>query len=103
METRAVQTYVTVPLSKLRGYLNKNASIEDVNYIEVTDVAAAKLSGKEISPLGKILKESGKKIALKLPETVENLNTMKNCFSGCFSLISLAVLPSGITNLSGCF
>ena len=38
METRAVQTYVTVPLSKLRGYLNKNASIEDVNYIEVTDV-----------------------------------------------------------------
>ena len=63
METMVAQSYTKVPLTKLRRYLNKNASAEDVNYIEVTDIAAAKLSGKKISPLGKILEASGKPIA----------------------------------------
>lgn len=60
METMPTQTYTKVPFSKLRTYLNKNASAEEVNYIEVTDIVAAKLSGKRISPLGKILKENTK-------------------------------------------
>ena len=42
METMVAQSYTKVPLTKLRRYLNKNASAEDVNYIEVTDIAAAK-------------------------------------------------------------
>ena len=71
METSAAQTYTKVPFAELQDYLQNTASITDVNYIEVTDITAAKLSGKEISPLGKILKASGKQIALKLPITQE--------------------------------
>lgn len=71
METPAAQTYTKVPFAELQDYLQNTASITDVNYIEVTDITAAKLSGKEISPLGKILKASGKQIALKLPITQE--------------------------------
>ena len=71
METPAAQTYTKVPFAELQDYLQNTASITDVNYIEVMDITAAKLSGKKISPLGKILKASGKQIALKLPITQE--------------------------------
>ena len=101
MKQARTPMYTKVPFSKLRRYLNKNASAEDVNYIEVTDIAAAKLSGKKISPLGKILEASGKPIALKLPEMIEDLHSMENCFFGCTTLISLAAFPSGVTSING--
>ena len=103
MKEASTPMYTKVPFSKLQTYLNKNASAEEVNYIEVTDIAAAKLSGKRISPLGKILKECGKKIALKLPDTIKNLHSMEACFYGCPTLISLAAFPKGITVIRHCF
>ncbi len=103
MKTPAAQTYTKVPFAELQDYLQNTASITDVNYIEVTDITAAKLSGKEISPLGKILKASGKQIALKLPKSIENLHSMENCFSGCTALSLLAAIPDSVTNMSCCF
>ena len=103
METPAAQTYTKVPFAELQDYLQNTASITDVNYIEVMDITAAKLSGKKISPLGKMLKESSKPIALKLPESIENLHSMENCFSGCTALSLLAAIPDSVTNMSCCF
>lgn len=103
METAAVQTYyVQIPFTELEDYLQNTASTEEVNYIEVTDIAAEALSEPD-GPLCTLLNESGKKVALKLPETVEDLYIMPNCFEGCTALVSLAAIPDGVVEIPYCF
>ena len=54
----------------LKAWLQNNAAAAPaVNYIELTGVTRDHLSGSvgNPSPLGKIIQDSGKKVALKLP------------------------------------
>ena len=53
----------------LKTYLTNTASPTEINRIEVTGVPSAALAGTatEAGVLGKIIKESGKMVALKLP------------------------------------
>ena len=108
------QPYTKVPFAELQAYLQNTASAEEVNYIEVTDIEAAALfiddenwenleNFEKPSLLGKILKQSGKEVALKLPKTVENLYSMHNCFWGCSTLVSLEAIPEGVVDMSYCF
>lgn len=100
------QMYTKVSFAKLSKYLAHTASAEEVNYIEVTDIEAEALSGKhhnEPSPLGARLQASGKHVALKLPETIENLYSMQNCFYGCTDLVSVAAVPKGVMEMTCCF
>ncbi|MGI5057502.1 leucine-rich repeat protein [Treponema socranskii] len=81
--------YTQVPYTKLAGYLN-TASATDLHYIEVTGVTNTELSSSSLtdpSPLGKIIKESGKKVALKLPTNVTEIND--RAFLGCKRLESI--------------
>ena len=81
--------YTQVPYTKLAGYLN-TASATDLHYIEVTGVTNTELSSPSLtdpSPLGKIIKESGKKVALKLTANVTNIND--RAFRGCTRLESI--------------
>ena len=56
------------------------------------------------SPLAKILRDNlTKKVALKLPKTIESLTDMSGCFVDCTTIVSLAGIPSGIMNMENCF
>ena len=103
--------YTKVAYGNLAGYL-ASASSTEVNYIEITgNIPAADLIGTfdtltEVaspSPLGNTLKASGKKVALKLPETVFGLSSMEYCFANCTDLVSVENIPSGVVNMKGSF
>lgn len=95
--------YKKVAYSDLAGYLASEASDTEINYIEVTGLAADNLTGFSESDLGAKFKAAAtKKIALKLP-AVPSLTNMKNAFKGCTSLVEVANIPAGVTNMSGCF
>ncbi|PIE03960.1 MAG: hypothetical protein CSA76_06770 [Spirochaetales bacterium] len=77
-------------------------------YIEVTGLTADDLEGSyqpsAASPLGEILKRyPDKLVALKLPANVEGLDSMRYCFSGCTSLVSVQAIPAGVNNMRCCF
>ena len=79
-----------VPYAKLAGYLN-TASATDLNYIELTGVPN-KVPGNgatngKAGRLGEIIKESGKRIALKLPANVTEIDD--RAFRGCTRLESI--------------
>ena len=100
--------YTEVPYGKLAAFL-ANASENEVNYIEVTDISAADLTGTYASPpnpgpLGALLNNnSSKKVALKLPNSISGLTDMSACFSQCENLVSLENFPSGVTDMRACF
>ena len=99
--------YTEVPYGQLETYL-ANASSTEVNYIEVTGISAADLTGSYGSPpdpgaLGqKIKNNSAKKVALKLPSGL-SVTDMSACFSQCENLVSLENFPSGVTDMRACF
>ena len=99
--------YTEVPYGQLEAYL-ANASATEVNYIEVTGISPADLTGSYASPpdpgaLGqKIKNNSSKKVALKLPSGL-SVTDMSYCFASCTNLISVENIPSGVTNMEGCF
>jgi len=75
----------------LQAWLTNNAAAAPaVNYIEVTGVTNNDLnatSSDRPSPLGKIIKASGKRIALKLPKEVTKIGSW--AFNGCTLLESI--------------
>ena len=99
--------YTEVPYGQLEAYL-ANASATEVNYIEVTGISPADLTGSYASPpdpgaLGqKIKNNSSKKVALKLPSGLSGTD-MSACFSQCTNLVSLENFPSNVTNIRSCF
>ncbi len=99
--------YTEVPHGQLEAYL-ASASATEVNYIEVTGISAADLTGSYGSPpdpgaLGqKIKNNSAKKVALKLPSGL-SVTDMSACFSQCENLVSLENFPSGVTDMRACF
>ena len=100
--------YTEVPYSHLELFLANNASSTEVNYIEVTGISAADLTGSYGSPpdpgaLGqKIKNNSAKKVALKLPDGL-SVTDMSYCFASCKNLISVENIPSGVTDMRSCF
>ena len=92
--------YATVPFGEngkdLKDYVHK---------IEVTGLKKEDLIGSgDAGPLGKILKEnSTKKVALKLPKTIDGLTDMSACFYGCTNLVQAPELPATVTNMNSCF
>ncbi|MGP1531892.1 MAG: right-handed parallel beta-helix repeat-containing protein, partial [Treponema sp.] len=100
--------YTEVPYGQLETYL-ANASSTEVNYIEVTGISAADLTGSTSpSPpnpgaLGQKIKAADpKKVALKLPDGL-SVTDMSACFSQCENLVSLENFPSGVTDMRACF
>lgn len=53
--------------------------------------------------LAKTIQNAGKKVALKLPDSIPELTTMYNCFTKCEYLVSLEKIPSGVTSMKECF
>ena len=101
--------YTEVPYDDLETYL-ANASSTEVNYIEVTDIPAADLKGSFVSnsanpgPLGKKITDNlSKKVALKLPDGLSDVTSMRGCFSQCRNLISVENIPSNVTDMCWCF
>ena len=100
--------YTEVPHGQLEAYLANNASATEVNYIEVTGITAADLTGTYGSPpapgaLGQKIKAADpKKVALKLPDGL-SVTDMSACFSQCENLVSLENFPSGVTDMRACF
>ena len=100
--------YTEVPYGQLEAYLANNASSTEVNYIEVTGISAADLTGSYGSPpapgaLGQKIKAADpKKVALKLPDGL-SVTDMSACFSQCENLVSLENFPSGVTDMRACF
>ena len=87
--------YTQVPYgtngADLQAWLQNTASATDLNYIELTGVpntvpGTAATNGKA-GRLGEIIKESGKRIALKLPANVTEIDD--RAFLGCTRLESI--------------
>ena len=101
--------YATVPFGEngkdLKDYLQKLPAGSTVHKIEVTGLKKEDLIGSgDAGPLGKILKEnSTKKVALKLPKTIDGLTDMSACFYGCTNLVQAPELPATVTNMNSCF
>ena len=98
--------YTPVAYDKLAEYLANTASATKINKIEVTGLKAEHLKGTypNPGPLGQILKDNPtKKVALKLPKTVEGLTDMSSCFQQCANLVQVRNIPDGVTNMNNCF
>ncbi|MGI5174668.1 leucine-rich repeat domain-containing protein [Treponema sp. OMZ 840] len=99
--------YVKVAYAELDTYLANTALSTKVNYIEVTGTIPAdnfRGSGGSPSALGqKIKAHPAKKVALKLPGEVADLDNMKFCFYGCTNLVSLAGIPASVKDMTDCF
>ncbi len=103
-------TYVKVAYGDLDTYLAGKPETPvggKPYYIEVTGLVKENLKGSSLeqaSPLGEILKNNYKrKVALKLPDSVEGLENMTLCFAKCTSLVSVKNFPSGVKYMPACF
>ena len=100
--------YTEVPYNQLEAYL-ADASETEVNYIEVTGtIPAADLKrptgSSGAAALGEKIKAAKyKKVALKLPDGLSDVTSMRGCFSQCRNLISVENIPSNVTDMCWCF
>ena len=95
-------TFTTVQYAQLKNYLENAANkpaADGVYYIEVTGLTNTDLESSSWdtpSPFGQILKDCGKKVALKLKG---DMTVIGMCaFSGCMELTSI-IIPEGITKI----
>lgn len=104
-EEPAPPEYTPVAHAKLKEYIQKLPAGDTVHKIEVTGLKAEHLNGNNGSgTLKSILHvDLNKKIALKLPKTVEGLTDMTACFLECENLVSVANIPSGVLDMKDCF
>ena len=104
-EEPAPPEYTPVAHAKLKEYIQKLPAGDTVHKIEVTGLKAEHLNGNNGSgTLKSILHvDLNKKIALKLPKTVEGLEDMTACFAECENLVSVANIPSGVRDMRDCF
>lgn len=104
-EPPAPPEYTPVAHDKLKEYIQKLSAGDTVHKIEVTGLKAEHLNGNNGSgTLKSILHvDLNKKIALKLPKTVEGLTDMTACFLECENLVSVANIPSGVLDMKDCF
>ena len=104
-EPPAPPEYTPVAHDKLKEYIQKLPAGDTVHKIEVTGLKAEHLNGNNGSgTLKSILHvDLNKKIALKIPKTVEGLTDMTACFLECENLVSVANIPSGVLDMKDCF
>ena len=113
-DTPPTGPYVQVPFgpngTTLDAYLKTaNPASDGVYYIEVMNLTKEDLKGTDGSfsrpgQLGKILQaNNGKKVAVKLGGTIEDLTDMSFCFYECKNLVRVPSIPSGVTNMQRCF
>ena len=95
--------FTTVQYDQLKDYLNSPTdppAADGVYYIEVTGLTNTDLKSSSWgtpSPLGQILKDCGKKVALKLSGAITVIG--ERAFYGCMELTSITI-PDGITEIS---
>ena len=53
--------------------------------------------------LAQTIQDRQKKVALILPDSIPELDSMHQCFYGCEYLVSLENIPSGVTSIQECF
>ena len=103
-EPPAPPEYTPVAHAKLKEYIQKLPAGDTVHKIEVTGLKAEHLNDSGSGSLRSILHFGlNKKVALKLPKTVEGLTDMSNCFAECENLVSVANIPSGVRDMRDCF
>ena len=103
-EPPAPPEYTPVAHAKLKEYIQKLPAGDTVHKIEVTGLKAEHLNDSGSGSLRSILHFGlNKKVALKLPKTVEGLTDMSNCFLECENLVSVANIPSGVRDMRDCF
>ena len=104
-EPPAPPEYTPVAHDKLKEYIQKLPAGDTVHKIEVTGLKAEHLNGNNGSGSLRSILHFGlnKKVALKLPKTVEGLTDMSNCFLECENLVSVANIPSDVHEMRGCF
>ena len=104
-EEPAPPEYTPVAHGKLKEYIQKLPAGDTVHKIEVTGLKKEHLNGHSgSSSLKSILHvDLNKKVALKLPKTVEGLTDMTACFLECENLVSVANIPSGVQEMKDCF
>ena len=96
--------YTPVAHGKLKEYIQNLPAGDTVHKIEVTGLKKEHLNDSGSGSLRSILHFGlNKKVALKLPKTVEGLTDMSNCFAECENLVSVANIPSGVRDMRGCF
>ena len=99
--------YTRVPFRELENYLENNATKEQTNYIEVTELNESTLIGNgwdKPSPLGKILKKyATKKIAIKFGDDTPKIVSMNSCFAGCTNLLEAPEIPQDVEDMTFCF
>lgn len=102
--------HTEVPYSQLEACL-ANASSTEVNHIEITGtIPAADLTrptgsfDSSASALGEKIKAANpKKVALKLPDGLSDVTSMRFCFAVCRNLISVENIPPNVTDMCCCF
>lgn len=104
-EPPAPPEYTPVAHGKLKEYIQNLPAGDTVHKIEVTGLKAEHLNGNNgSSSLKSILHvDLNKKVALKLPKTVEGLTDMTACFLECENLVSVANIPLGVQEMKDCF
>ena len=97
--------YTPVAHGKLKEYIQNLPAGDTVHKIEVTGLKKEHLNGNNGSGSLRSILHFGlnKKVALKLPKTVEGLTDMSNCFAECENLVSVANIPSGVRDMRDCF
>lgn len=94
-----------VQYDRLKDYLNSPTdppAADGVYYIEVTGLTNTDLKSSSWgtpSPLGEILKNCGKKVALKLSGAITVIG--EHAFSGCTGLTNITI-PNSVTAISEC-
>ena len=103
-EPPAPPEYTPVAFAKLKEYIQQLPPGDTVHKIEVTGLKKEHLNDSGSGSLRSILHFGlNKKVALKLPKTVEGLTDMSNCFLECENLVSVANIPSGVLDMKDCF
>ena len=104
-EEPALPEYTPVAHGKLKEYIQKLPAGDTVHKIEVTGLKKEHLNGHSGSNSLRSILHFGlnKKVALKLPKTVEGLTDMTACFLECENLVSVANIPSGVQEMKDCF
>ena len=102
-EEPAPPEYTPVSFDKLKEYIQKLPPGDTVHKIEVTGLKKEHLNGNNGSLKSILHVDLNKKVALKLPKTVEDLTDMSHCFLECENLVSVANIPSGVRDMRGCF
>lgn len=88
----------------LKDYLN--SLLNGVSYIEITGLTKDMLQGGsfEGSPLGKIITQGKRNVALKFGDAeIAGLTSMDYSFKGCTKLVEMSNIPASVTDMERCF